>query len=116
MATQTLHAFGWLSLILLLRPICAGAYSHAERAICRNIPGDPGWPSAEAWNELNRTVGGRLIATTPLAAPCHEPGYDAQRCAYLREQWIMPSIQSVVPIPELHSSPPYMAIFAFAAF
>jgi hypothetical protein len=58
-----------------------------DRPACRNIPGDPGWPTPADWAKLNATVGGRLIATVPLAALCFEQGYDAQRCDYLKEQW-----------------------------
>ena len=54
---------------------------------CRNIPGDPGWPSTCAWNALNATVGGRLIATVPLAHVCHDPTYDKAACDYVTENW-----------------------------
>lgn len=41
---------------------------------CRYIPGDVGWPSRREWEHLNATVGGRLIATVPVAHVCHETG------------------------------------------
>lgn len=41
---------------------------------CRFLPGDQGWPSPQEWGELNKTIGGRLIAAVPLAAVCHTPG------------------------------------------
>jgi hypothetical protein len=101
-------SFPTLSMALLRMPFCAILlYSffctalaglslpHLARdeADYRYIPGDPGWPGASAWNALNATVSGRLIATTPLAAPCHDPHYNATACALLRAQWAYPRIQ-----------------------
>ncbi len=60
---------------------------------CRYIPGEPGWPDASVWNALNTTVSGRLIATTPLAAPCHDPHHNETACELLRAQWAYPRIQ-----------------------
>jgi hypothetical protein len=47
---------------------------------CRYLPGDVGWPTAAQWNNLNSTVGGRLVTTYPLGSPCHDPTYDAAMC------------------------------------
>ncbi|KAL2162840.1 hypothetical protein VTH06DRAFT_6676 [Thermothelomyces fergusii] len=58
---------------------------------CKCFPGDACWPSASAWNSLNETVGGRLIATVPLAEACHDPNYDAERCQVLRDGWQNPA-------------------------
>ncbi|KAI1826932.1 FAD-binding domain-containing protein [Xylaria intraflava] len=64
---------------------------------CRFIPGDSSWPSEAAWAELNGTVDGRLIATVPIAAPCHKsvfgqpnPLFDEDKCASLRDNWFFP--------------------------
>jgi hypothetical protein len=62
-------------------------------AACRAMPGDPDWPNAEEWKKLNSTVGGRLIATVPLATPCHDPHYDGPICAFLKEQWDLAEVQ-----------------------
>lgn len=44
----------------------------------RRRPGDPGWPSAAKWEELNRLVGGRLAAPrSPFAAACRHAPDDA---------------------------------------
>lgn len=55
---------------------------------CKYIPGDAGWPSHEAWHKLNTTVGGRLIATVPVADVCHNGGifsaYNETACADLQ--------------------------------
>lgn len=63
---------------------------------CRKLPQDKEWPSQQVWNGLNGTVGGRLIATTPLASPCHDPSYDAAKCEALRAGWVYPQTQYVL--------------------
>lgn len=62
---------------------------------CRNLPGDPGWPSAASWAALNNTLGGRLIATVPLGTPCHDPKYNQAVCANLQADWELPQTQFV---------------------
>ncbi|KAK8122050.1 hypothetical protein PG984_010720 [Apiospora sp. TS-2023a] len=57
-------------------------------ASCKCFPGDACWPLEAAWAALNDTVGGRLVATVPLGSPCHDPAYDEQACAGLRDQWL----------------------------
>ncbi|KAI0202864.1 FAD-binding domain-containing protein [Astrocystis sublimbata] len=62
---------------------------------CRSIPGDKSWPKTPEWQALNKTVEGRLIATVPIAAPCHDsfqgtPTYDEDQCATLRNVWFLP--------------------------
>lgn len=51
---------------------------------CRCMPGDLCWPDEDTWMGLNKSVGGRLIATIPLGSPCHDPTYDAQACRDLQ--------------------------------
>jgi hypothetical protein len=60
---------------------------------CKCFPGDVCWPSSSDWNSLNQTVGGRLIATVPLAQACHDPNYDPVRCQALRDGWKNPATQ-----------------------
>ena len=61
---------------------------------CRYLPGDPLWPSKSEWNLLNRTIGGRLIATEPpLAHVCHDPTYNEAKCQEYRAQWQFAPIQ-----------------------
>jgi hypothetical protein len=64
-------------------------------ADCRCMPSDPCWPTTSAWNDLNSTVGGRLLATIPLGSPCHEPVYSQSECAVLQNEWIDPQLQLV---------------------
>src|ERR1700709_550964 len=37
---------------------------------CRNLPGDPRFPTACDWSALNSTIGGRLQAAVPFAKFC----------------------------------------------
>ncbi|KAK6860497.1 hypothetical protein PG995_004133 [Apiospora arundinis] len=65
----------------------------AEDGNCKCFPGDPCWPSKSEWAAFNRTVGGRLVATVPLAAPCHHSPlapYDPAACAAVRSTWWFP--------------------------
>ncbi|KAH6888514.1 hypothetical protein B0T10DRAFT_441523 [Thelonectria olida] len=62
------------------------------KANCKCFPGDACWPSRKEWAHLNSTVGGRLIATVPLGAACHDPVYNAAECAALQDQWQAPTI------------------------
>ncbi|GAB1314853.1 FAD-linked oxidoreductase-like protein 7 [Madurella fahalii] len=59
---------------------------------CKCFPGDVCWSSVRDWNNLNQTVGGRLIATVPLAQACHDPNYDEAKCEALRDNWQSPAI------------------------
>lgn len=70
---------------------------------CRCFPGEECWPSTDVWNQFNQTLEGRLIATVPLATPCHAPNYDAAACDKLREQWTDPALQYVHP-SDVHPS------------
>lgn len=62
---------------------------------CKCFPGDDCWPSSDKWSSFNETLGGKLIATIPLAAVCHDanndhpdwPAYDEEACAQLQKRW-----------------------------
>ncbi|MBV8093608.1 MAG: FAD-binding oxidoreductase [Acetobacteraceae bacterium] len=52
----------------------------AESPVMRRVrPGDPGWPTPAAWDDLNRALEGRLIRVKPLLASC-ETGSDNSGC------------------------------------
>ncbi|KAK4677478.1 hypothetical protein QC764_405020 [Podospora pseudoanserina] len=74
------------------------------RPRCKTFPGDPLWPSNSVWNLLNLTLGGALIKTVPLAAPCYSdwPQYDAAQCEYVKTNWNR---------PQLHVEDPTSAMF-----
>ena len=62
-------------------------------SLCRCMPSDSCWPSPGEWNSFNKSLGGKLVATTPLALPCHTPNYNAAACQNLKNQWTNPFIQ-----------------------
>lgn len=82
-----------------------------ESGSCRCFPGDACWPTACEWARFNATVGGRLIATVPIAAACHESfmEYDADACAALQAVWDYPQTHYVT------SSSPMAPFFANAS-
>lgn len=41
---------------------------------CRNVPGDPGYPTNEQWDSLNSTVSGRLVKVVPFVEFCNTRG------------------------------------------
>lgn len=81
--------------LLLLSPAANAAdiISRVPSTNCKYLPSDANWPSLDEWAELNNTVSGRLVATVPLGAPCHDPTYDEELCASLQEQWLYSNIQ-----------------------
>jgi hypothetical protein len=60
---------------------------------CRCFQGDDCWPSVSTWNAFNQSVDGRLVATVPLATPCHTPNYNAKKCEVLKNGWLLPEEQ-----------------------
>lgn len=60
---------------------------------CKCFPGDDCWPTSCEWSGLNATIDGRLIATVPLATPCHGDAYDADECATLQDEWLYSAVQ-----------------------
>jgi hypothetical protein len=65
----------------------------ADTPDCRCMPSDSCWPAATEWKALNTTVHGRLVATTPLGSPCHDPIYKGTECAILQSEWHDPQLQ-----------------------
>ncbi|KAI0538969.1 hypothetical protein GGR58DRAFT_466133 [Xylaria digitata] len=94
--------------------IYAAAYpsGHTHEG-CRNIPGDPNWPSAYEWSCLNKTIGGRLIRTVPIGSVCHDPNYDEEACEALKATWAFTKTfegsptDVVVPYFQNHSCDPF---------
>lgn len=86
----------WTSITVLLGAVWfATSRSSPTQVQCRCFPGDTCWPSSGKWDALNKTVEGRLIATIPIASPCHDtfPGisYDADKCAEIQANWPRPA-------------------------
>jgi hypothetical protein len=64
-------------------PGLAWAKTKAKAMLSRIRPGSPGWPTAAAWEGLQRATSGRLQKLAPPFAGC---ATDAAACAALREQ------------------------------
>lgn len=64
---------------------------------CKVFPGDTNWPSQATWRDFNRLLGGALIETIPLAAPCYQNlgAFSAEKCAAIRSNWTDPYLQYV---------------------
>ncbi|KAH6670855.1 isoamyl alcohol oxidase [Plectosphaerella plurivora] len=59
---------------------------------CKCSPADPCWPDKNAWDALNATVNGALIAHIPPAAVCYNEfrgqlTFDAAACADAKANW-----------------------------
>lgn len=81
---------------ILASALCATALPYSQD--CRCLPSDDCWPPTSTWSALNDTVEGRLVKTVPIGSPCHDPNYDAETCAALREQWTDPRLQYILPV------------------
>ncbi|KAI1859837.1 hypothetical protein JX265_010286 [Neoarthrinium moseri] len=59
---------------------------------CKVFPGDAAWPSSDEWNALDDALGGALIKTVPLAAPCYREWevYNAAKCEAIVANWTNP--------------------------
>ncbi|KAJ5470348.1 hypothetical protein N7530_007705, partial [Penicillium desertorum] len=58
---------------------------------CRCLPDDATcWPTNAEWSQFNETIDGRLVKTVPLGTPCHDPNYNAEACAVLKDGWLLP--------------------------
>ena len=79
--------------VLTLGVIASLPITWAGGSNCRVLPGDGNWPSTNDWDQLNRTVDGRLVATIPIGAPCHDPNYDEAACSQIQAAWQLPQTQ-----------------------
>lgn len=70
-----------------------GALLGNEAPGCKCFPGDACWPSPADWESLNKSVGGRLVQTTPIGAPCHGATFDAEACKALQKEFQFEKVQ-----------------------
>lgn len=56
-----------LPLLAVIPPLLAQT---ARPPLSRVRPGQPGWPAAADWHQLNESVGGNLLPVQPLFAAC----------------------------------------------
>ena len=62
---------------------------------CKTFPGDDDWPLGNTWNTFNEVVGGALIPTVPIAAPCYKSWgvYNAEKCTVIANNFTDPYLQ-----------------------
>ena len=71
-----------MAALLLLSLFVSGALTSSSivtqsprtLSTCRNLPGDPGYPTNEQWAVLNTTVSGRLVKIVPFVEFCNSQG------------------------------------------
>ena len=71
--------------------------NHRERTSrCKPKYGSPEWPSAIAWQQLNDSVSGRLVAAIPPGAVCHPSmkEYNNVSCSSVADQWTTTSFHA----------------------
>lgn len=72
-----------------LLPLLLQATGTAKKH-CRCSHTEACWPSDSTWQAFNASVSGRLVATVPIAAPCHESSFGAYNeivCKNLQDTW-----------------------------
>ncbi|KAK8121241.1 FAD-linked oxidoreductase sor8 [Apiospora kogelbergensis] len=97
---STRHLVGVAAAVIVAAAIAVGSSSDSRpnsQHNCRIIPGDASWPPTSVWQQLNKTVDGKLIATIPIAAVCHTTLFDQSNslfdqdaCNALRDNWNFP--------------------------
>ncbi|KAI0045240.1 FAD-binding domain-containing protein [Auriscalpium vulgare] len=95
----------------MLRLLGPPVQDTASSALCRNQPGDPGFPSADQWEGLRKCLDGRLIPVVPSAQACRE-----LNCT--QSQWQSALFQARVPgsmnnynwEQDYYSTPPSMCL------
>jgi hypothetical protein len=62
---------------------------------CKVFPGDWNYPSSLVWNIFDLLLGGALIKTTPVAAPCYKDFgvYDEAKCADITARFTTANLQ-----------------------
>jgi len=73
------HALTTIQVFTLLL-LAEGGRATASSQRCRCRPSETCWPSAEAWQSLNSSIDGNLVAVRPFAHVCHDPTYNKGEC------------------------------------
>jgi hypothetical protein len=66
---------------------------------CKISPADFSWPSYDEWGALNRSIGGVLIKTAPVASSCYpgNPFNSPQNCTDLQNKWSYAAFHASLP-------------------
>lgn len=72
----------------------AAALSRRDSA-CKAFPGDWNYPKQIVWSLFDLLLGGALIKTTPIAAPCYKSSglYDEAKCADVSTRFTTADLQ-----------------------
>ena len=84
-----MHTIGCYRTFAMAAALSIFSLAAAAHEACRYLPGDLGWPTEEDWSRLNTTIGGRLVAGTPLASHCHLPHLSPDACAEVQGKWVL---------------------------
>jgi hypothetical protein len=87
-STMLKHVFFRVSAITLAYAFL-GSAAYTRAPACKPKYGSLDWPSAPAWQQLNDSVSGRLVAPTPPGAVCHPfmAEYNNASCNIVKSQW-----------------------------
>ena len=63
--------------------------------VCKVFPGDWNYPKSAIWSLFDLLLGGALIKTTPVAAPCYRSSgiYDETKCADISARFTTADLQ-----------------------
>lgn len=91
-----------IAILLLLLSGTRAAFSVIEPNItaeCKANPLDSTWPEISDWHALNESVGGCLIATSPVAASCwnNTAFHSPYNCASVQLNWTSSIFHSAQP-------------------
>jgi hypothetical protein len=86
--TMLKHVFYRVSAITLAYAFL-GSAAYTRAPACKPKSGSHDGPSAAAWQQLNDSVSGRLVAPTPPGAVCHPSmvEYNNASCDIVKSQW-----------------------------
>ncbi|THY60335.1 FAD-binding domain-containing protein [Aureobasidium pullulans] len=75
------------------------ACSPSTAAVCKSTPLDSDWPQASEWAALNRTLGGVLLQTRPVASACYpgNPFNSTLSCNEVEDQWNSTYFHATLP-------------------
>ncbi|KAI1866703.1 uncharacterized protein JN550_007556 [Neoarthrinium moseri] len=66
---------------------------------CRTFPGEADWPSDQEWDSFDDLLGGALIPTVPIGAPCYQNWgvFDKEKCAAVTKNFPNPYFHEADP-------------------
>jgi hypothetical protein len=83
----------FLSLLLALTSVSLASPD------CKISPASPSWPSDDEWGALNRSIGGVLIKTAPVASSCYpgNPFNSPENCTDIQDKWSYAAFHAALP-------------------